>query len=90
VLAAATRLPYRGALMQPAWAAVSSGGVSRFSVLADVHELRLLLDHDAEGEACAVPCRERWEAAGRKVISLRPSKPGNDFNDLVLEKLRAP
>jgi hypothetical protein len=60
VLAAATRLPYRdGTLMQPAWAAVSTGGISKFPVLAGTQELRLLLDHDVEGEACAVPCRER-------------------------------
>ena len=90
VLAAATRLPYRdGALMRPAWAAVSTGGIGKFPVLPDVQELRLLLDHDAEGEACAVPCRERWEAAGRKVTRLRPPQPGYDFNDVVLEKLRA-
>jgi DNA polymerase I len=90
VLAAATRLPYRdGTLMQPAWAAVSTGGISKFPVLPDVHELRLLLDHDIEGEACAVPCRERWEATGRKVTRLRPLQPGYDFNDVVLEKLRA-
>jgi hypothetical protein len=90
VLAAATRLPYRdGALMQPAWAAVSAGGISKFPVLPDVQELRLLLDHDAEGEACAVPCRERWEVTDRKVTRLRPPKPGYDFNDVVLEKLRA-
>jgi CHC2 zinc finger/Toprim domain len=90
VLAAATRLPYRdGSLMQPAWAAVSTGGIRRFPVLPDVRELRLLLDHDVEGEACAVPCRERWEAADRTVRRLRPPQPGYDFNDVVLEKLRA-
>jgi hypothetical protein len=90
VLAAATRLHYRdGTLMRPAWAAVATGGISKFPVLSDVQELRLLLDHDAAGEACAVPCRERWEAAGRKVTRLRPPQPGYDFNDVVLEKLRA-
>jgi hypothetical protein len=90
VLAAATRLPYRdGALMQPAWAAVSTGGIAKFPVLSDVQELRLLLDHDAAGEACALPCRERWEATGHKVTRLRPPQPGYDFNDIVLEKLRA-
>jgi hypothetical protein len=90
VLAAATRLPYRdGASMQPAWAAISTGGISKFPVLPDVCELRLLLDHDDAGLACAVPCRERWEAAGRKVKRLRPPQPGYDFNDIVLEKLRA-
>jgi DNA polymerase I-like protein with 3'-5' exonuclease and polymerase domains len=91
VLAAATRLPYRdGTLMRPAWAAGSTGGIRKFPVLsADVAELRLLLDHDDEGIACAGPVRERWEAAGRKVTRLRPPQPGYDFNDVVLEKLRA-
>jgi CHC2 zinc finger len=60
VLAAATRLPYRdGTLMRPAWAAVSTSGIRKFPVLSDVQELRLLVDHDAAGEACTVPCRER-------------------------------
>jgi DNA polymerase I-like protein with 3'-5' exonuclease and polymerase domains len=90
VLAAATRLPYRdGTLMQPAWAAVSTGGIRKFPVLSDVRELRLLLDHDGEGAACAEFCRERWQIAGRTVKRLRPPQPGYDFNDVVLEKLRA-
>jgi DNA polymerase I-like protein with 3'-5' exonuclease and polymerase domains len=89
VLAAATRLPYRdGILMRPAWAAGSTGGISKFPVLPDVRELRLLLDHDAEGEACAEPCRERWQTAGRTVKRLRPPQSGYDFNDVVLENLR--
>ena len=67
----------------------STSGISKFPVLPNVQELRLLLDHDAAGEACAEPCRERWEAAGRKVKRLRPLQPGYDFNDVVLEKLRA-
>jgi hypothetical protein len=89
VLAAATRLLYRaGNLMQPAWAAVSTGGIERFPVVPDVAELRLLLDHDGAGLVCAEPCRQRWESAGRKVIRLRPPQPGYDFNDVVLERLR--
>ena len=90
VLAAATRLPYRdGAPMRPAWAAGATGGISKFPVLPGVDELRLLLDHDCAGEACAGPCRKRWQAAGRKVVRLRPPQAGHDFNDVVLEKLRA-
>jgi hypothetical protein len=90
VLAAATRLPYRdGSLMRPAWAAGFTGGIAKFPVLPTVRELRLLLDHDSEGEACAVPCRDRWEATGRKVTRLRPPQPGFDFNDVVIKKLQA-
>jgi hypothetical protein len=90
VLAAATRLPYRdGALMQPAWAAGSTTGIHKFPVLPSVQELRLLIDHDGMGAACAGFCRDRWEAAGHKVRRLRPPRPGDDFNDVVLERLRA-
>jgi hypothetical protein len=75
--------------MRPAWAAVSTGGINRFPVVPSVQELRLLLDHDGAGLVCAEPCRERWESARRKVIRLRPPQPGYDFNDVVLERLRA-
>ena len=57
-LAAATRIPYRGAPLQPAWAAVSSGKLSTFPVLPGVERLIILVDHDAngEGQAAAVRC----------------------------------
>jgi hypothetical protein len=35
-LAAATRIPYRGAPLRPAWSAISSGGLSRFPVISVV------------------------------------------------------
>lgn len=75
--------------MRPAWAAGSTGGISKFPLVLGVEELRLLLDHDVAGETCAEPCRDHWQAAGRKVMRLRPPQPGYDFNDVVLEKLRA-
>jgi Toprim domain/CHC2 zinc finger len=86
VLAAATRLQHRGVPMRPAWAAGSSGNISKFPVLADVNQLTLLVDHDASGQQSAETCRLRWRAAGRKVTRLRPKRPGADFNDLVLEQ----
>ena len=86
VLAAATRLQYRGVPMRPAWAAGSSGNISKFPVLADVKQLTLLVDHDASGQQSADTCRLRWRAAGRKVIRLRPKRAGADFNDLVFER----
>ena len=88
-LAAATRLHYRGTHMRPAWAAGSSGNISNFPILPNVEELRLLVDHDPAGEACAEACRQRWQTAGRAVVRLRPQQPGADFNDVVLDKLRA-
>jgi hypothetical protein len=86
VLAAATRLQHRGGPMRPAWAAGSSGNISKFPVLVDVKQLTLLVDHDASGQQRADTCCLRWRAAGRKVIRLRPKRAGADFNDLVLER----
>ena len=89
VLAAATRLQYHGGPMQPAWAATSATYIGNVPVLPNVQELRLLMDHDASGEDAAEICRQCWRAAGRLVVRLRPPQPGTDFNDVVLEKLRA-
>jgi DNA polymerase len=84
-LAAATCIPYRGALLQPAWSAVSSGGLSRFPVISGVERLIILVDHDGngEGQAAAVRCMERWTCAGRTVVRLTPKRVGADFNDIL-------
>ena len=85
-LAAATRIPYRGAPLQPAWSAVSSGKLSTLPVLPGVERLIVLVDHDGngEGQAAAVRCMERWTRAGRTVVRLTPKRAGADFNDLVM------
>jgi hypothetical protein len=86
VLAAATRLRYRGAPMRPAWAAGSSGNIRKFPVLHGVEVLTLLVDHDPAGEMCASTCRARWRLARREVTRLQTNRQGTDFNDLVLER----
>ena len=48
VLAAATRLPYRGAPLRPAWAMLSDSALARFSVIAGVEQLIVLADNDAQ------------------------------------------
>ena len=53
-LAAATRIPYRGAPLQPAWSAVSSGGLSRLPVLAGIRAA------DYPGRS-----RRQWRRPGR-------------------------
>jgi hypothetical protein len=89
VLAAATRLPYRGAPLQPAWAALSKGGLERFPVIAGVERLILLADHDhnGAGQAAADVCMQRWEQTGRAGVRLLPERPGADFNDIVRDML---
>ena len=86
VLAAATRISYRGAALTPAWSAVARGGLGRLPVLPDVQRLILLVDNDenGEGQKAAERCRQLWRAAGRAVAALVPKQAGWDFNDVVL------
>jgi hypothetical protein len=86
VLAAATRIPYSAAPLQPAWALLSSGAVERLPVLLGIEHLIILVDHDPAGKAAALICRNRWQRAGRTVVELMPPQPWTDFNDLVLRE----
>jgi DNA polymerase I-like protein with 3'-5' exonuclease and polymerase domains len=85
VMAAATRIKRWGGLLQPAWAALSSGMLGNLPLIAGVERLIILVDHDLNGagQVAALRCAERWTRAGRQVVKLMPDKPG-DFNDLVM------
>jgi Toprim domain/CHC2 zinc finger len=83
-LAAATRVLYHEAFLQPAWAAMSSEMLANLPVLPGVEQLIILVDHDDAGRAAADACVARWNHAGRTVVRLTPKRQGTDFNDLVL------
>jgi DNA polymerase len=86
VLAAATRISYEGALLQPAWAALSGPKLHALPVIPGVHRLILLADNDRnqEGQMAAAHAATCWRAAGRTVVTLMPDSVDTDFNDLVL------
>jgi DNA polymerase len=86
VLAAASRVPYRGEPLRPAWAMLAAGALGKLPVLPGVKRLIILVDHDenGEGQAAATLCMERWTRAGRTVVRLLPRRVGSDFNDLIL------
>ena len=69
MLAAATRLPYRGEPLRPAWAMLSDGAMARFPVIDGVERLIVLADNDLNGagQAAADACKRRWLEAGRRV-----------------------
>jgi hypothetical protein len=85
VLAAATRIPYRGAALQPAWSMISSYALGRLPVIPGVERLIILVDHDEAGLTASGTCMDRWIRAGRSVVRLKPKRAGADFNDLVME-----
>jgi DNA polymerase len=91
VLAAATRIPWQGAPLTPAWSTISAYGIRQFPVIDSVPHLIVLADHDigkdgkdGEGQRAARTCKETWTATGRQVTPLMPRQPGWDFNDVVL------
>jgi hypothetical protein len=86
VLAAATRLSWHDAPMQPAWAA-GAGGLSKLPVLSGVARLIILVDNDGNGtgQAVAAQCAGRWSSAGRTVVKLLPKRVDSDFNDIAKE-----
>ena len=88
VLAAATRIPYRGQPLTPAWSAVSDGGIKQLPLIDGVSELILLVDHDRNGagQDAAMACERRWRQAGREVVQLMPNEPGWDFNDVIMRR----
>jgi Toprim domain len=88
VLATATRIPYAGASLTPAWAALSSKKLKMLPVIAGVEQLILLIDNDSneEGQQAAAYVATYWRAQGRTVVPLMPSTPNTDFNDLVLKE----
>ena len=89
MLAAATRLPYRGEPLRPAWAALSDGALGRFPVIDGVERLIVLADNDIIGRARRL--RTNASDAGLRPAAacalLMPDRPGTDFNDIVLESL---
>jgi hypothetical protein len=87
VLAAASRIPYDDKPLQPAWAVLSANMLGGFPVLDGVERLIILVDHDEAGLTAAATCEERWTRAGRTVVQLTPERPGDDFNDIVLQEL---
>jgi hypothetical protein len=88
VLAAATRISYRGAPLTPAWSAVARGGLACLPLLPNVARLIQLVDHDenGEGQRAAEQGRQVWLSAGRTVVPLIPKQQGWDFNDVVLRR----
>jgi putative DNA primase/helicase len=67
----------------PAWAALSTSGLSRLDLPHEVRNVIVLADGDDPGEAAAQDCGLRWKREGRRVRIARPPR-GLDFNDLLL------
>jgi hypothetical protein len=67
----------------PAWAALSTSGLTALDLPHEVREVIVLADGDATGERAAHKAAVRWRREGRRVRIARPAK-GMDFNDMLM------
>jgi putative DNA primase/helicase len=73
------------ATAMPAWAALSTSGLTALFLPPVVREIIILVDNDVNGagERAARSAAERWLAEGRRVRLAIPPVPGTDFNDVI-------
>lgn len=67
--------------MQPVWALLDAGHLSKFQVIPSVECLTIAQDQDAAGIKAANECAKRWHNAGREVRIT--NQQTNDVNDLL-------
>jgi len=70
----------------PAWAALSTSGLSALVLPSIVQAVIILADNDQSGagQRAAYAAAQRWLAEGRRVRIAMPPEPGTDFNDALL------
>jgi putative DNA primase/helicase len=80
-----TALAATQAMGQPAWAALSTSGMTALRLPPEVHRVVILADHDANGagEHAARTAAQWWLAGGRRVRIAMPPEPGTDFADVL-------
>jgi phage/plasmid primase-like uncharacterized protein len=67
----------------PAWAALSTSGLTSLELPKTVKDIIVVADGDEAGKVAAQTCAKRWIKQGRRVRIARPPR-GRDFNDLLI------
>ena len=89
MLAAATRLPYRGAPLRPAWAMLSDGAMARFPVIDGVERLIVLADNDLYRRG-AGGCRRMQAALAAGRTQWRPAHARSPRHRFQRHRSRTP
>jgi hypothetical protein len=71
----------------PTWAALSAGGLRRLILppAPNAGLVTIAADADVVGIDAARVAALRWKAEGRQIRVIVPSRPGTDFNDLIMQ-----
>jgi hypothetical protein len=71
----------------PTWAALSAGGLRRLILPSAPNAglVTIAVDADVVGIEAARVAALRWKGEGREIRVIVPSRPGTDFNDLIMD-----
>jgi len=71
--------------LRPMWSTGSTAIMAKLPVVGGIECISVLADHDENGagERAALELEQRWREAGREVLVVAPSAPG-DFNDVIM------
>ena len=73
----------------PCWATLGNERFGLVTVPDSVRELHLFVDHDAGGDLAEERAREAYAREGRHIVTRRPGRVGQDWNDVLQERHRA-
>ena len=74
----------------PCWATLGNERFGLVTIPDSVRELHLFVDHDAGGNLAEERAREAYVRDGRRIVTRRPGRFGQDWNDILKERQRAP
>jgi hypothetical protein len=73
----------------PCWATLGNERFGLVTIPESVRELHLFVDNDAGGLLAEERAREAYACKGRRIVTRRPERPGDDWNDVLMRRIRA-
>jgi len=73
----------------PCWATLGNERFGLVTIPESVRELHLFVDNDAGGLLAEERAREAYACEGRRIVTRRPERTNDDWNDVLMGRLRA-
>jgi hypothetical protein len=70
----------------PCWATLGNERFGLVTIPESVRELHLFVDNDAGGRLAEERAREAYVIEGRRIVTRRPDRPGDDWNDVLMAR----
>jgi len=73
----------------PCWVTLGNERFGLVTIPESVRELHLFVDNDAGGLLAEERAREAYACEGRRIVTRRPERADDDWNDVLMGRLRA-